>query len=264
MTSFRILRYGPEELPPVVCIHDVRGHARRFERLARMLEPGRLVVAYDLRGHGRSPWSGPHTIEQHGDDLDQVLDACDIDQTGIVGEGFGARVAIEYAVRQQERINSLTLLEPPLAPVPTEMYGRARAERAGSGYASVDEAIERRREEDGLLHTPRGLLEEEMAEHLVADEDGRFRYRYSRDAAAAALESAAAPETRLDEVLCPTMIVRAQDSSWLTDRDVGIAFDQIRRLRVEEVPGGRVVLWDSLAETSALVRDFLVAKRKTA
>src|SRR6476659_103257 len=115
MTAFRILRWGSDELPPVVCLHDVRGHARRFERLARMLEPGRLAVAYDLRGHGRSPWSGPQTIEQHGDDLDEVLDECGIDQTGLIGEGYGARVAIEFAVRQQERVNSLTLLEPPLA-----------------------------------------------------------------------------------------------------------------------------------------------------
>ena len=40
--------------------------------------------------------------------------------------------------------------------------------------------------------------------------------------------------------------------------------DELRRVRVEHVPGGHVVLWDALAETSALVRDFLVAKRKTA
>jgi len=137
MTAFRILRWGSDELPPAVCLHDVRGHARRFERVARMLERGRLVVAYDLRGHGRSPWSGPHTIEQHADDLHEVLDACGIDQAGLIGDGFGARVAIAYAVRNQERINSLTLLEPPLAPSPGPNPGRANrprpAWRAGPG-----------------------------------------------------------------------------------------------------------------------------------
>jgi hypothetical protein len=30
------------------------------------------------------------------------------------------------------------------------------------------------------------------------------------------------------------------------------------------VPGSHVVLWDAMAETSALVRDFLVAKDRTA
>jgi pimeloyl-ACP methyl ester carboxylesterase len=245
MTAFRILRWGSEELPPVVCLHDVRGHARRYERLARVLEPGRLVVAYDLRGHGRSPWSGPHSIEQHADDLDEVMDACEIDQAGLIGDGLGARIAIAYAIRNQERINSLTLLEPPIAPVPAEMHRRARRE-------------------DGLEHTPRALLEEEMAEHLVADEDGLFRYRYSREAAAEGLDELAQPETRLGELLCPTMVIRAEQSRWVSDSDIESIGDAVRRLRIEEVPGGHELLWDALAETSALVRDFLVAKRKTA
>jgi pimeloyl-ACP methyl ester carboxylesterase len=264
MTTFRILHWGPDDLPPVVCLHDARGHARRFERLARILEPGRHVVAYDLRGHGRSPWSGPHTLEQHADDLDDVLDRSDIDQAGLSGEGVGARIAIEYAIRNQERINSLTLLDPPVAPRVAEMHARARRERTGGGYASVDEAIEQRRLEDGLEHTPRGLLEEEMAEHLVADEDGLFRYRYSREAAAEALEAAAEPETRLADVLCPTMVIRGERSPLVSADDLDGIADAVRRLRIEEVPGGHVVLWDAMAETSALVRDFLVAKRKTA
>jgi lipase len=264
MTAFRILRWGPDDLPPVVCLHDARGHARRFERLARILEAGRHVVAYDLRGHGRSPWSGPHTLEQHADYLDDVLDACDVDQAGLIGEGFGARVALTYAIRNQERINSLTLLDPPVAPRPAELHARARRERTGGGYASVDHAIEQRRLEDGLEHTPRGLLEEEMAEHLVADEDGLFRYRYSREAAAEALDEAAQPETRLGDVLCPTMVIRGERSPLLGGAELESIAEEIRRVRVEEVPGGHVVLWDAMAETSALVRDFLVAKRKTA
>ena len=108
MSSFRILRWGSEELPPVVCLHDLRGHARRFERLARMLEPGRMVVAYDLRGHGRSPWSGPHTMLQHIDDLTLVLEQCSIDQTGLIGDGFGARLAIEYAISLARLVTLLT------------------------------------------------------------------------------------------------------------------------------------------------------------
>ena len=264
MTAFRILRWGSDDLPPVTCLHDTRGHARRFERVARMLESGRHVLAYDLRGHGRSPWSGPHTVHQHVEDLDDVLDACEVDQTGLIGEGFGARVAIAYAARRQERITSLTLLDPPVAPPPAEMHARARRERGGAGYVSVDDAIEARRREEGLEHTPRALLEEEMAEHLVADEDGRFRYRYSREAAAAALDEIAQPETRLGEILCPTMVIHGERSALLGPSDLEMIEDAVRRLRVEEVPGGHVVLWDALAESSALVRDFLVAKRQTA
>ena len=59
------------------------------------------VIAYDLRGHGRSPWSGPHTIEQHVDDLDDGAGRL----RGRPGRADRrrlrrARIAIAYAIRQ--------------------------------------------------------------------------------------------------------------------------------------------------------------------
>ena len=100
-----------------------------------------------------------------------------------------------------------------------------------------------------------------MAEHLVADEDGQFRYRYSRAAAQAAFELMGTPEGGLKDVLCPTMLIHADHSRLLTDADVERATDELRRVRVETVPGGHAVLWDALAESSAHVRSFLVAKK---
>jgi pimeloyl-ACP methyl ester carboxylesterase len=103
-------------------------------------------------------------------------------------------------------------------------------------------------------------LEEEMAEHLVADEDGRFRLRYSREAAAQALEALAdAPPPRLKEIVCPTLLVRADRSRLLSEDDAERAADELRRCTCRVVPGGHSVLWDALAETGALVREFLLA-----
>ena len=216
MTAFRILRWGPDELPPVVCLHDVRGHARRFERLARTLEPGRLVVAYDLRGHGRSPWSGPHTIAQHAEDLDEVLDACGIEQAGLIGDSFGARVAIEYASRNQERINSLTLLDPPLSPRSAAMHAAAGAERRGGGYRR---ASTRRSSSaaattgSSTRHGPAGGGDGRAPGRrrgrpvpLPLQPRGGRRRRWSYGRAGA----------RLADVLCPTMLIRADGSSWLS------------------------------------------------
>ena len=259
VTAFRILRFGDEELPPVACLHDVRGHARRFERMARMLEPGRHVIAYDLRGHGRSPWSGPHTMQQHLDDLDEVLDACDVDQAGLIGDGFGARIAIAYASRKQERINSLTLLDPPLWPAQDLLDAAIRSERRGGGSRSVDEAIEARRGRRRLEHSPRGLLEEDMAGHLVADEDGQFRYHcYGRSRGAGGLRADGRAGGGLEDVLCPTMLIMPTSSRLPPDAD--IERDQPNELRrcVETVLGGRAMLWDALASRAhAFARSWL-------
>jgi pimeloyl-ACP methyl ester carboxylesterase len=240
VTSFRILTWGNEDALPVVCIHGAGGHARRFERLARMLEDRRFVVSYDLRGHGRSPWAGDQSPEAHCDDLEEVMDTCGIDQSMLVGD----------------RVTGLCLLDPPLFAI-----GRRASddEQQGGSFASVDEAIAHLRHESGLEHTPRALLEEEMAEHLVAGEDGRFRQRYSRSAAAQAMDALRGSQPPLREVVCPVLIVRGQTSDVISETDAEQAAEELRRCRLETVPGGHYLLWDALAETSALVRDFVLA-----
>jgi pimeloyl-ACP methyl ester carboxylesterase len=256
VTSFRILTWGNEDALPVVCVHGIGGHARRFERLARMLEDRRFVIAYDLRGHGRSPWAGEQSLEGHCGDLEEVLDACGIDQSMLVGAALGGRIALEFAATRGDRVTGLCLLDPPLfatRPRPTA------EERHGGSFGSVDEAISHLRRESGLEHTPRALLEEEMAEHLVADEDGRFRQRYSRSAASQAMDALRGTQPPLREVVCPVLIVRGESSDVLSERDAEQAAEELRRGRMETVPGGHCLLWDALAETSALVRDFVLA-----
>jgi lipase len=259
-TGFHILTWGSEEHPPIVCLHAERGHARRFERLARMLHDRLYVVAYDLRGHGRSPWSGDQSLPAHASDLEEVMDACGITQATILGDSFGARVAVEFAATRGERATALVLLDPPLYPLyPTIEELEARTPPAGA-FASVDEAIEQVRAEAGLVHTPRALLEEEMAEHLVADEDGRFRLRYRREAAARAMDGLFQHPPLLKEIVCPTLIVRAGESDVLGAVGAERAAAELRRCRLTVVPGSHAVLWDALAETGALVRDFVTER----
>ena len=258
-TGFHILTWGSDDHAPMVCVHAERGHARRFERLARMLRDRMWVVAYDLRGHGRSPWSGDQTLSAHADDLAEVMDACGIGQSAILGDSFGARVAVEFAVAHGERVTSLILLDPPLYPrypTPEEIEAGGPA----GTFGGVDEAIEQVRAESGLAHTPRALLEEEMAEHLVADEDGRFRMRYSREAAARAAEDLFQSPPKLKEIVCQTLIVRADGSSTLGPEGAERAAAELRRCRLAVVPGSHAVLWDALAETGALVRDFVTER----
>jgi pimeloyl-ACP methyl ester carboxylesterase len=258
-SGFHILTWGSEEHPPIVCLHAERGHARRFERLARMLHDRMRVVAYDLRGHGRSPWAGDQTLSAHASDLGEVMEACGIERAAVLGDSFGARVALEFAAAHGDRVTRLVLLDPPLFP----RYPTPEEIEAGGPtgtFGGVDDAIEQVRAECGLVHTPRALLEEEMAEHLVADEDGRFRLRYSREAAGRAAEAVFLSPPRLKQIVCPTLIIRAEQSSALGPEGAERAAAELRRCRVTVVPGSHAVLWDALAETGALVRDFVTER----
>jgi pimeloyl-ACP methyl ester carboxylesterase len=259
-TGFHILTWGSDDQAPIICLHAERGHARRFERLARMLRDRMWVVAYDLRGHGRSPWSGDQTLPAHADDLAEVMETCGIAQSAILGDSFGARVALEFAAAHGDRVTALILLDPPLFPLYPTIEELETSTPPAGAFANVDDAIEQIRGEAGLVHTPRALLEEEMAEHLVADEDGRFRLRYSREAAARAAEGLFQSPPKLKEIVCPTLIVRAEGSRTLGAEGAERAAAELRRCRIAVVPGSHAVLWDALAETGALVRDFVTER----
>ena len=259
--GLRILEQGAGSLPAVACVHGSGGHAGRFERLSRVVEADRRVLAHDLRGHGRSPWAGEQTLAAHVGDLAAVLRGRGIEQAALIGEGIGGLVAIEFAAEHGDRVAALVLLDPPLTVTGEDWRRRAVSEHASRSFERVDEAIAALREARGSLHAPTVLLEEEAAEHLVAGEDGRFRWRYSGRAVAELLESiASGPPPRLRDVVCPVLIVRGEDSDRLSMADAEQAAAGCHRGDLVAVPGGHPVLWDALAETGAAVRDFVLAR----
>ena len=58
------------------------------------------------------------------------------------------------------------------------------------------------------------------------------------------------------------LLVRGDHSQLFTAADAERAAAELRRCRVEIVPGGHTPLWDSLAETGALVKSFVATPAK--
>ena len=98
-----------------------------------------------------------------------------------IGHSFGGRLVDGDRRGRPELVQRAVLLDPAIfVPPPTRTRARPRRSSQEASFATVDEAIDARMLRSGLAHTPREMLEEEMRDHLVAGEDGRFRYRYSQ------------------------------------------------------------------------------------
>jgi pimeloyl-ACP methyl ester carboxylesterase len=95
--------FGPEDAPTIVLahgwtealrfwIHQILGLSREFR-----------VVAYDLRGHGRSQKSpaGDYSIAAFGDDVEAVLRACvpEGERAALIGHSLGAMSIASWAER---------------------------------------------------------------------------------------------------------------------------------------------------------------------
>ncbi len=113
---------------PLVCLHGLQESGAHFEALAAEL-PGRRLLAPDLRGHGRSEYEPPWSLEQH---LEDVLDTVGDAPRDWLGHSFGGRLCVELANCRPELVSRLVLLDPALRLQPEHALRLAEEERQGS------------------------------------------------------------------------------------------------------------------------------------
>jgi lipase len=251
--------WGDAGAPPVVCVHGVSAHGRRFRKLAEERLAARYrVLAPDLRGHGASEHDPPWNIETHLDDLRETLDEAGIGASAWIGHSFGGRLVLELAAREPERIHCAVLLDPAIQILPHVGYDFAQEAARDHAFGSAEEAIEARLTSGAL--TPREFLEEEAREHLALSPDGRLRWRYSRAAVATMYSELCReppPPVALEGI--PTLLVDASQFGLVREeqleeyeRELGAG------LEIVGVIGGHIVYWDAFAETAGAVEKFLI------
>ena len=211
------------------------------------------VRSFDLRGHGRSGWEEPWTIEQHVEDLLETVTEPAI----WIGHSFGGRLTVEVLARRPLLVERAVLLDPALWVPPDEAEELARYELTKAPFPSVEEALEARM--GSVERAPRELLEEEMREHLVEQPGGGWFYRYSLDAVAAAYREMGTYPPPFGSLLVPTLLVVAEHGKLVSAAEAQLYREALGDLlRIVVVPGGHLVLWDAYEETAAAIDAFLV------
>jgi lipase len=221
---------------PLICLHGLSGHGRRYAGLAERLRT-RHVIAPDLRGHGASGKEPPWDIATHVQDLLETIEEPRADWLGF---SFGGRLAAEVAALEPGRVRSLVLLDPALH-LPAELAGRkADGARVEETYPSFDRAVDGQRDPDDPYETPRIHLEEEVRENFV-EENGVYRARWSAAMAVVAFSEMARPAPPATGH--PTLTI-VGDASWIAPSDRGT---------VVTLRSGHAVLWDAFDETAEAV-----------
>jgi lipase len=210
--------WGDASAPPVVCVHGINAHGRRFRRLAEeRLASGFRVLAPDLRG---------------------------------------GRLVLELAALAPDRIDRAVLLDPAIQLLPHVGFDFAERERTDRAYDSPEEPIVERL--DAGAPTPREYLEEENREHLVQHRDGKFRFRYCPSAVISMYGELCTPAPPPETLRVPTLLVHAGDFGLVREEQLdayGRALGD--RLRVIQVLGSHIVYWDAYEETADAIDSFL-------
>ena len=251
-----VREWGEPEAPPTVCLHGVEAYGGRFRRLAEERLASRYhVLAPDLRGHGRSPWEGPWTLDAH---LEDVLET--VGRPGVwIGHSFGGRLVAELIARAPGIVERAVLLDPALTVPPDYAEFLADQELAQElSFATREDAVQA-----CLAGRPKPVSEDvlrQVNEQIEQGPDGRFRLLYSREAVAACYLECAGPPAPWHQAGVPTLIVAGLASKFVSvgeaevyKRALGEAFQLV------VVPGGHSVLWDGFDETADAIERFLAA-----
>jgi len=111
--------------PPVVFVHGAVVDHTQWEPQVEALADEYTVVAYDVRGHGRTGGSErePYSIDLFADDLAALLDALDLDRPVVCGLSMGGCIAMTFAARYPDRLSGLVLADT-FGPVPLTLGER--------------------------------------------------------------------------------------------------------------------------------------------
>jgi lipase len=260
----RTRRWGSRLAEPVICVHGLTQHGGVFEGFAEGLcESGFQVVSVDLRGHGGSGREPPWNTETHVADLLETVDSLDIVRAAWIGHSFGGRLIAALAAQVLERVEALALLDPGLGVPPAHALKSAEIDRLDWSFASVDGAVNALLSAGTVVAAPREVVAAYVADDVRRGSDGRLRFSHSPAAVVVAWSEATLPSPPIAPV--PTLLVRPVSSavhSRAEDRRYRDALGS--RLTMAAVPHGHNVLWESPAETTAAIADFLAAVRDSA
>lgn len=114
-TWYRVVEGDDPGKVPVLCLHGGPGFPHDYlEPYEDLAVSGRSVIFYDQLGCGNSAVTFDHdpslwTVELFVEEVAVVCDALGLDRVHLLGQSWGAMLAMEYALTQPDGLVSLVL-----------------------------------------------------------------------------------------------------------------------------------------------------------
>ena len=246
--------WGDEARPLVILVHGGLDQKRSWDWTASALAARYRVVAFDLRGHGKSDWvnDGDYGVMDHVYDLASLVDHLGADRFRIVGHSLGGNIVLRYAGLYPEKIVKLAAIEG-MGPSPKMRAEReaiptgerllkwiddrrARSVRAPRVMKDFDEALAR-------MTKAHSHLRADQLEHLTrtgikTESDGTVRWAYDPAALGRSPTEITYDDFKalLGAIDCPVWL-SVGEKSWASNPEQDGRASFLRDVRVTEYPG---------------------------
>lgn len=246
---------GPEDGPVIVLIHGFPFDHRMWEPQLSALDDRYRVVAYDVRGLGRSPvGDGQYTMDLYAEDLFTVLDAVASGPAVACGLSMGGYILLRALEREPARFRAAVLADTRSgADDDATRLGRARAIRTvkTEGAAAYAEAFV------GGVVGPTTLSERPEVVEAVKE---MIRSNDPRGMAGAQLAMLSRTDTTgaLDGLTLPVLAVAGEEDALTPPETVREMASRIPDARMEVVPrAGHLTALENSGAFTRILADFL-------
>ncbi len=115
---------------PIVLIHHLAGNAKSWFNQIPYLSKDYQVIAYDLRGHGRSAEpKQAFTMDDLADDLFLLLQELGIKKCSIIGHSIGGMIAPIFALKHGSMVDALIIVSGAIQPLADDKLAGYRVMR---------------------------------------------------------------------------------------------------------------------------------------
>ena len=134
--------HGAAHLPAVVLTGSLGTTTQMWYPQLAALSHDYRVVAYDTRGHGRSPIPpGPYRVDDLAADLERLLDRLDVARAHMIGLSLGGLTVMRLAATKPDRVDRAAVLCTAARFAPARTWAERADLIEASGMKSVAQTV---------------------------------------------------------------------------------------------------------------------------
>jgi pimeloyl-ACP methyl ester carboxylesterase len=230
----------------LVCVHGLTRNGRDFERVGEILPPRFRVVCPDVAGRGQSDWlrdPSHYNYLQYNADMNAVIARLDVEEIDWLGTSMGGIIGMMLASLPGTPIRRLVLND--IGPLLPRAGLKRLADYLGQEpqvFVDLDDVVEHFRD----IYAPFGPMTDNdwvhMARHSVTFSDNDNGYVLNYDPSIAYwFKNGVIIDVSLwdywDKVKCPVLVIRGQESDFLSEETVEEMQRRGPEVTVIEIPG---------------------------
>jgi len=255
------------EGPTVIILHGLYGSSDNWVSIAKELSDSYSIILPDQRNHGKSPHSSHHDYADMTADIEELIQENIDGKVALLGHSMGGKVAINFAIRNPEKITSLIVADiSPLRRYPDDIAIIESHEKILKAllFTDLSSAKSRNDAEDMIMEKiPDKRVAGFLLKNITRDKSGTFSWKLNVSALYNNIDKLMSGLTLPDGVSggitgFPVLFIRGGESEYLPEshkKEIVKFFPAAEFITIPDT--GHWLHADKPAEFTEIVRNFL-------